>query len=301
MGYAADVFAGRPMKYSSRFFLYAPLGAFLVVLAVIGVHWWIMASALSDRLAAMNGQEVMPGVTFRYASRRISGFPFSLDTQFHNVVLTVASPNGPTRWRVEKFASHALTYGRNEAIFEAAGHQTLQWTRPDGSMGTLPFAVGSLHASAIVRNGSLARFDLDVVGFGSKPFTAQRIQLHARRRTGNKLEFLASVAAPRPTSNICSGQLDPLSTVELSGAVSHADQFAALLAGRRSWTSTTRQWRGAGGHLQYLFVTLTPKGQSGAKALGAAIHARFSNLPAETLPAIAPLGQALCGPSLGSE
>lgn len=295
MGYPEPAFGPHPMKYSSRFFLYAPLAAFLLLFVAIGVHWWIMASTLSAHLAAMDGRDVVPGVTFHYASRQISGFPFSLDTQFHDVTLTVAAPGGPTVWRAEKFASHSLTYGRDETIFEAAGHQSLTWRRADGTLRTLPFAVGSLHASAIVRKGMLERIDLDLVGFGSKPFIAQRIQAHARRSTGDKLEFLASVATPRPASGSCPAALDGLSEIELSGAVSHAGRFTGLLSGRQSWAAAARQWRDAGGHLQYLFVTLAPKGQPGERALTAGLHARFAHLAAETLPSVAPLSEALCG------
>ena len=117
------------MNYSSRFFLYAPLGLFLAVAFGVAIHWWLAASAFRADLAAMNGHEIAPGVTMRFASRthrRVSvqpghGVPdFSLRSRRRT-----ARPNGST----EDFAMHALTYGRDETIFEAAGTQELRWTR----------------------------------------------------------------------------------------------------------------------------------------------------------------------------
>ena len=105
------------MKYSSRFFLYAPFGLFLAIALGVGIHWWLAASALSARLAAMNGREIVPGVTMRFASRIIAGFPFSLDTVFRGASFRVDTPHGPTEWRPEEFAMHRMrnAYGPSDA------------------------------------------------------------------------------------------------------------------------------------------------------------------------------------------
>lgn len=221
------------MNYASRFFLYAPLGVVVVLGAAAGWHWQAKASHLSARLDAINGHEVMPGVTVSFAAKKISGFPFSLDTAFSNFSVTIATPKGPTRWQSEKFAMHALTYGRDETIFEAAGKQRLQWQG-----GTLDFAVGALHASAILKNDALARFDLDLVGFGSKIFTAERLQWHARK-TGDAAEIF--IAADGLTK--CSAP-----TLRYSATLSHPAAFAALLAGRQTWPEAIATWRTGGGH-----------------------------------------------------
>ena len=115
------------MRYSSRFFLYAPLAVVLLLFALAGGRWWSMASALSARLEAENGREIVPGVLFHFAAKRISGFPFSLDSELSDVTLAMGTATGTTVWHSEKFASHRLTYGRDETIFEAAGKQSLQW------------------------------------------------------------------------------------------------------------------------------------------------------------------------------
>lgn len=233
------------MKYSSRFFLYAPPGVFLAILAAVGVHWWIAASHLAGRLDAANGREIMPGVRIAYASHRTTGFPFSLDTEFRDLTVSVATPDGVTRWRTAEFAMHALTYGRAETVFEAAGPQRLAWT--DAGGGALDFAVGSLHASAIVRKGVLARFDLDLFGLGSKAFTAQRLQLHFRTAAPDRLEYLVAAdglqfASESPTYN------QPVA-IRVPGTMTEAHALAAWLRGDQRWYEALERWRKSGGAL----------------------------------------------------
>ncbi|HUO98542.1 MAG TPA: DUF2125 domain-containing protein [Rhizomicrobium sp.] len=225
------------MKYSSRFFLYAPLGVFLALLAIAGVHWWILASRLGDWLDAHNGREVMPGVTMQFAARQITGFPFSLDTEFSDFAINVATPSGPTRWRSGKFAMHALTYGRDETIFEAAGHQRLEWTDQGRTRHILAFAVGALHASAIVHHEGLDRFDLDLVGLGSKAFTAQRLQLHARQNAKTTQIFV--------TADGLTGCARSSLRYEASLTIDEA--FERLQIGGESWSDAVAAWRAAGG------------------------------------------------------
>ncbi len=277
------------MKYSSRFFLYAPLGVFLLLFAIAGVHWWILASALSDRLTAMNGREVMPGVTLQFASKKITGFPFSLDTQFHEVSVRIATASGATRWQAEKFAMHALTYGRDETIFEAAGHQTLQWNSPDGILHTLPFAVGSLRASAILKSGALSRFDFDLVGWGSKVVTAQRLQFHARQNGADDIELLAVVEGMRLPH--CPLHPNGIDKGELRATLSHVDALAPLLMGDRAWALAVSDWRRAGGKTQASTLRLSPADEPNRKL---AVESALSQLEADQLPGITALTEAFC-------
>ena len=226
------------MKYSSRFFLYAPLAVFAILCVAASVIWWIKASALADRLAAVNGREVMPGVTLAFAAKKIGGFPFNLDTELREFSVAVATPNGPTRWSSEKFALHALTYGRDETIFEAAGRQRLEWTQQDGTRRILDFVVGALRASAIVRSGSLSRFDLDLVGFGSKAFTARRLQFHARRNNANTLDVLATADGV----TACSRHVARTATT-----ITKLNALVPLLSGSQAYPAAATAWRNAGG------------------------------------------------------
>jgi hypothetical protein len=258
------------MKYSSRFFLYAPLGVFLLLFAIAGVRWWMLASAWSQRLDAMNGHEIMPGVRLLFTGKHISGFPFSLETQLDDLALSAATPRGYTNWISEKFAMHGLTYGRDETIFEAAGHQMLDWAGPDGTRHELRFAVGSLRASAIRAHGELTRFDLDLIGFGSDAFTAQRLQFHARRDDGGIL-FIGE-ADGLFTKRTCIKD----SHLRYQGTLTSADALDPLLSGRVSFEAGLNAWRSKGGATK----------PTQALPLG--------GVPAEELPGIAALANAIC-------
>ena len=222
------------MKYASRFFLYAPLGVVAVLAAWVSGDWWLRASALSDRLERLNGYDAAPGITIFYSAKRISGFPFNLDTSLSDFVLTIAAPNGPTRWHSEKFVMHALTYGRSETIFEAAGRQQLEWAGGH----RLDFAVGALRASAITAEDGLRRFDLDLVGFGSKAFTAQRLQLHARTQPDGVQLFLSGDGLSQ-----CSAP-----NFRYAATLAPHSAFARLVAGTQSWPQAVAGWRAAGSH-----------------------------------------------------
>jgi len=254
------------MNYSSRFFLYAPLGLFLAIACAVGIHWWVMASRLGSWLDLHNGREVAPGVTMTFASRGITGFPFSLDTVFRSLSFRVVTPHGPTEWRPEEFAMHALTYGRDETIFEAAGKQELSWTKDDGSKRDLIFAVGSLHASAISDSGGLARFDLDLVGFGSKVFAAQRIQFHIRRNNGDMIDVIVTADDMRAPADAIPS--DGLALLHLEGTANQAHTLDLLRAGNERWYDGLERWRAAKGHVRLASATyevcgvrLTAQGQ----------------------------------------
>jgi hypothetical protein len=275
------------MRYSSRFFLYAPLALFLAITFGVGVHWWLAASALSARLQAMNGREITPGVTLRFASRTIAGFPFSLDTVFRGFSLRIDTPHGPSEWRPEKFAMHALTYGRDETIFEAAGKQELHWTKDDGTARNVVFAVGSLHASAIRDPGGLARFDLDLVGFGSKTLTAQRLQFHIRRDGTDKLDLAVMADDVRISSEHCPSLGDRLIVGRLTGTVTEARSFSLLRAGVQDWGSAVANWRAAGGNFRIDALSLDPSGSP-------QLRAALAQTPADGLFAISDLLDAIC-------
>ncbi len=280
------------MKYSSRFFLYAPFGLFLAIALGIGVHWWLAASALSTRLQAMNGRQIVPGVTMQFASRRIAGFPFSLDTVFRGVSLRVDTPHGFTQWQPEDFAMHSLTYGRDETIFEAAGKQELSWTRADGSKRTLIFAVGSLHASAIRDATGLARFDLDIVGFGSKALTAQRLQFHVRRNGHDGLDFIVTADGVRPLRGSCPELGDKLVSGELTGTITKARALAPLLVGRQDWGTAIANWRSTRGTAAIEVFRPASSADQVSQLRTALVE-----MPAERLGTLPGLTDAVCGDS----
>jgi hypothetical protein len=241
------------MNYSSRFFLYAPFALLLLIGAGFGMYWWSQAGALERRLDAMETQEAMPGVTVHYTARSVRGFPFNLDVIFSDFRVTVETGHGPAVWRAENFALHALTYGRDETIFEAAGRQSLSWTDARGRMHRLPFAAGSLHASAIRDAGGLSRFDLDLVNFGSPAFVAARLQMHFRH-AADRFDIAASADDVRLSPVVHSAFGDTIRAISLQGQVTPAAAFDALRGARTDWRSAIEAWRNAPGtiHLEPL-------------------------------------------------
>ena len=46
------------------------------------VHWKFAADAFEKKLAALKGQEAVPGITLDWNTVTVGGFPFRLDADF---------------------------------------------------------------------------------------------------------------------------------------------------------------------------------------------------------------------------
>jgi hypothetical protein len=253
------------MKYSSRFWLYAPLALFLGLAAWAMIHWWSVAGALDNKLKAMNGRQAIPGVTISWNTQTISGFPFNLDVVFDNLLVTAEAPRGPLIWHSDRFALHALAYGRPQYIFEAAGQQTLAWSDADNQRHHLSFLPASLRASSIANAKGLTRFDLDMVGASGKDsdgaaFTVGRVQIHMRRDPkGDALDLMQSAVEVKDPATPFG---DHIQNLEVYSQVTQGSAFARLLAGRAGWMDAIMAWRHQGGaivngpvHIQSSAVT----------------------------------------------
>ena len=238
------------MRYSSRFFLYAPVVMFVSLAAAVMVWWWIAAAALDKELDAVNGREAIPGVKISFTSKKIAGFPFRLDTLLENLRIEIATTQGPLVWRTEHFASHALNYGRDQAIYEAAGRQDISWRDDDSKQHDFTFEAGWLRASSIAVAGKLARFDLDIVEIASPDLGAGRVQFHLRRDpASDALDVVLSGDTLKLAPGLRAGFGDTLSHVLLSGKLTSGHSFAPLLAGNTDWRHATEEWRTQGGAL----------------------------------------------------
>lgn len=238
------------MKYSSRFFLYAPLALFLALAIGAGANWWIAATALSRKLDSLNGRQAMPGVTLRFSSKRIGGFPFNLDAVFSDFRIEVATDHGPSTWTSKDFALHALAYGREQMIFEAAGPQRLTWTDVRHGHHVLPFAVGEWHASSIVDEHGLQRFDMDLIGFGSPALTAARLQIHARMGpNGDVVDVAGEADSLRASAMTTSLFGDTINQARFVGTATQSKSFNKIRTADASWQDGLESWRNAGGAL----------------------------------------------------
>jgi hypothetical protein len=236
------------MKYSSRIFLWGPIALLLILALTASARWWSVASDLSKRLDRMNGAHPVPGVTLRFASKTIGGFPFNVDAVLHDLEITVAGPRGPIAWKSENFAAHALTYGRAQWLLEAAGKQHLGWTTKDGKHHGLAFDIASLHASVIYDGDALSRFDLDLVGFNSPALDVARLQFHIRHN-GAQIDVVGDVDSMRlspPLRGVCG---EEIGRVRFQGDLSNSAAFDSARSGRVTWQSGFDNWRAQGGRL----------------------------------------------------
>jgi len=224
-------------KYSSRFWLYAPTGAFLLLAVAAMVHWWILAGAFEKKLAALKGNQAIPGVFLDWDKVEVGGFPFRLDANFVNLHVQGVAAHGAFAWKTEKFALHALTYGRRQTVYEAAGQQTVRWTDARGGAHAASFMPGSLHASSVQDAQGLRRADLDIVELGSRDFVIGRLQFHMRRDPdGTDLDLMLRL-----------DNWDARKQVQVYATLNKANTLAAFLRGEKAWPEAAGNWKAQGG------------------------------------------------------
>jgi hypothetical protein len=240
------------MRYSSRFWLYAPLALFLALAIGVMVHWWVLAKDLDQKLTAMNGHQAVPGVTVSWKTKSISGFPFRMEILFDDLQVRAGAPRGPIVWKTEHFAVHSLTYGRAQDIFEAAGQQNLAWTDADNLGHQIAFLPATLHASAISSAKGMSRFDLDIMDAGGKtadgaPFTIARAQFHLRKDPkSDALDFMISGLEANTPDTVFGTHAK---TLEVYGRVTEGAAFTRLLAGQSGLMDALMAWKHQGGKI----------------------------------------------------
>jgi hypothetical protein len=228
-------------KYSSRFWLYAPTGLFLILAIAVMVHWWIAAGVFEKKLATLKGHDAIPGVTIDWTSVEVGGFPFRMEANFTNLRIQGAGAHGPFAWTSEKFAMHALTYGRKQIVYEAAGKQDVRWTWSNGNPQHASFLPAAMRGSTILDAKGLNRFDLDIANLGGGSFIIGRLQFHMRRDPdGRDLDLMLR------TDGLRLGGLTA-SNLELYATLSHLDALMPLLRGEASWPEAVQHWRAEGG------------------------------------------------------
>jgi len=233
------------MRYSSRFFLYAPLLLLLALASFVMVNWWKTANALETRLKQMKGREAVPGVILDWSAATVSGFPFRLDVTFAGFSVKGAGAHGPFAWQAAQFAVHALTYGAQKDVFEAAGQQHLAWTDASGQGHALDFLPGSLRASAIRDSRGLVRFDVDIVALNGKTLSIGRAQFHMRLDPdGKSIDLMAEGDTVK-----AAGPLGGVKSVRTYQTLSQGAAFAGLLRGEQSPAAAHAAWEKAGGRM----------------------------------------------------
>ncbi|HEY4123134.1 MAG TPA: DUF2125 domain-containing protein [Rhizomicrobium sp.] len=236
------------MRYSSRFFLYGPFSLFVILAVAVGVQWWREAGAWTRQIDALNGHEISPGITLRFSSRQIAGFPFRVDTIFKDVRISFAGPRA-FQWRTDEFALHRLSYGSPKTVFEAGGKQTFSWIGSDGKQARFTFLPGSVRAGALTANGRLARFDLVIVAFDSPEITAGRVEVHLRHDP--KLDALDLFAF---ADSLSLPQRKTLARAQMDSRITMAQFLKGLLSGDADWRTALEAWRGGEGRVELIDV-----------------------------------------------
>ncbi|HSZ73978.1 MAG TPA: DUF2125 domain-containing protein [Rhizomicrobium sp.] len=250
------------MRYSNRFFLYAPFALVVAFAAGVMLLWFRASGAWEKRIIALNGHEIAPGVTLSYSSETIGGFPFRVDTVFKNFRISIA---GTGAWQSDEFAMHALTYGSGHAVFEAAGNQVFTWTGADGAPRRFAFIPGSIRASSILNGDALSHFDLVFVALDSPTLTIGRGEIHMRRNPSSDAVDIALsgeyIQSPHHKK--------PLLHFRLAARITPRTQLNSLLEGKTHWQDAAESWRNANGHVSVDAIDLDSDTGSGILSLDA--------------------------------
>jgi hypothetical protein len=141
---------------------------------------------------------------------------------------------------------HRLTYGRIQAILEAAGRQTLSWRDAHGIPHRFAFLPGTFRASAILDHGKLIRFDSEIADLDGQDFRTADAQLHFR-----VLHNEADLYLRLQNAHVAGGYARDLGP-EMSALVANlslrrAEVLENLLRGEQSPDDALEAWRNAGG------------------------------------------------------
>ena len=238
------------MNYSHRFFLWAPVTVLVALFAAAVIHWFIAADAFAKYLDRANGHEIARGVTLRFAHCQIAGFPFRIDAIIDDMSVEFAGANGPVTWRTEHFAMHMLDYGRVQAIFEAAGKQTVDWTGDDHKKDRLQFAPALLRASAIDAHGRLSRFDFELVGASTQRWQIANLQFHLRRDAdADALDIVLNGDDMHLSPGLKSAFGNALSRLRLNASLGPASALDSVMSGKSDWRAAAESWRKRNGAL----------------------------------------------------
>lgn len=256
------------MRYSHRFFLYAPVAALVVLAAAVALYWSVSVQAFARKLDAMNGAEVAPGVTLHFKSDSLSGFPFRVDAVLKNLRLDVAGPHGQASWQTEKFALHMLDYSAATLVFEAAGQQQLSWHDAAGKAQALSFLPGLLRASVHSRGGRFERFDIELVAARLADFAIARGGFHLRRDPkSDAFDLVATATDLHLISSVPSALGDVIPRFRLDARLAPGGPWDALFAGGGDWRSAAKNWQAHQGGLSVDHLEIA-WGKADAKGAG---------------------------------
>jgi hypothetical protein len=238
------------MSYSSRLYMYGPVGLLLLIVVLYAVFWRVQSDTLAARLERANGGEILPGVSFSFAQKLVGGFPFRLDVVLTDVAFTYRNGGTEADWRIDRLALHRLSYGRNQFIFEADGKESLAWkSSADAAPETVSLTPQVARASAILADDRLIRFDADVWdprGTATDPrhvssaFSAARAQFHALARRNNTVDVMMQIENGQSGAN---GAQAAVPQIDCRAEIDHAEMLTGLERGNEAPATALQKWR----------------------------------------------------------
>lgn len=232
------------MNYSHRFWLFGPVGLFAILMLGLAAYWFVASHAVSAKLDAINGHEIAPGIKLRFTQKTMRGFPFRIDGELDGFRVEVATSHGPAVWTAERFAFHALTYGRTQYVFEAAGNQIVAWHKDSGALRSYQFLPGLLRGSMIAGHGELSRFDLEAIDVDSPDLSAAQFQMHLRKDPKlDALDFHVTANGVHIAEDLKPPFGSNMKLFHVEGLVSPGTSFDRLLEGKDDWRAATEDWR----------------------------------------------------------
>ena len=246
------------MSYSNRIWIYGPVGLLILVIVLYSVFWRVQADMLAARLDGANGGEIVPGVVFTFAEKSVDGFPFRLDAVLSGVTFADRRPDGETAWRTERLAIHKLAYRNNLYVLEVAGLQSFALPGENGQPPRVTYITPALaRASAIIEDGRLARFDLDMRELEAKDartepdqkrtFSASRAQFHLLARADDTIDVALKIENAKIGEGYRPKLGGELSLADLRGKIVQGASFDVLERGNGSLTDALEHWRQNGG------------------------------------------------------
>lgn len=238
------------MRYSHRFFLYAPVAVLLLLGLAASLYWLSAYERFTTALARLNGHEVVPGVRLSYSAAETGGFPFRLDAVLQNVRLQVQTHHGPVSWTSQHFALHSLDYGDMHILMEAAGRQRFSWYDRDGARHQLGFIPGLLRASVLGDHSAVRRIDIELYDARTQLFRVVHAEFHLRQDPRhNALDLVVMADRLRLHAKNGASPADHIVRLRLDGRITPATSWQGLLAGEVSWNQAALAFRSASGRL----------------------------------------------------
>jgi hypothetical protein len=257
------------MSYSNRIFFYGPVGLLVLIVVLYSVFWRVTADTLAARLDRSNGGEIIPGVMFAFAEKSVGGFPFRLDVVLDGVTFAHQGPDGETAWRAEKLAIHAQSYDSEHFIFEAAGMQSFALPGlPGGPPRVTLLTPGIARASAILREGRIARFDLDVwepqgkdATLNAEPnrtLSAARAQFHLLGRPDDTIDIAMKIEGAHIGEGFipATGSEMQVPLIDLRAKLTQSRALDTLKAGFEDVVKAADDWRRSNGVLNVSDLSL---------------------------------------------